>query len=109
MTEVGFRRGIASPCIFYHEARDIRVVVHGDDFTALGCEEDLNWFHDVISKRFDMKSYGYVDDENSRVFCGKKIRRKTDEKGRYETRPSSDCHQTYRHGHAVCCRYACAS
>ena len=28
MEEVGFMRGIASPCVFCHSDRDIRVVVH---------------------------------------------------------------------------------
>ena len=32
---VGFRSGLSTPCIFHHAARDIRVVVHGDDFTVL--------------------------------------------------------------------------
>ena len=35
----GFNKGKATPCLFYHEARNIRVVVYGDDFTVLGLEE----------------------------------------------------------------------
>ena len=31
---LGFEQGRASPCCFYHKARDLRVVVCGDDFTA---------------------------------------------------------------------------
>ena len=34
LLEAGFVQGLASPCIFYNKVRDIRVVVHGDDFTA---------------------------------------------------------------------------
>ena len=37
-----FVRGKASPCMFYHAQRNIRVVVHGDDFTVLGYDEDLD-------------------------------------------------------------------
>jgi hypothetical protein len=33
---IGFARGRAPPCAFHHEGRDLRAVVHGDDFTALG-------------------------------------------------------------------------
>ena len=40
MEEIGFHRGKASPCIFRHADRDLRVVVHGDDFTVLGLEEN---------------------------------------------------------------------
>ena len=48
LVEIGFRRGLASPCVFYHKDRNIRVVVHGDDFTVLGYEGRLNWFRDKI-------------------------------------------------------------
>ena len=40
--KMGFRRGVSSPCTFYHEERDLRVMVHGDDFTVLGTDEQLN-------------------------------------------------------------------
>ena len=38
MEGIGFSRGIATPCIFTLEAKQLRVVVHGDDFTVLGLE-----------------------------------------------------------------------
>ena len=40
---MGFARGKASPCIFHHKGRDLRVVVHGDDFTELGGDSELDW------------------------------------------------------------------
>jgi len=42
MLSAGFIRGQASPCLFYHPGKDIRVVVHGDDFTILGAEYHLD-------------------------------------------------------------------
>ena len=39
----GFIRGKSSPCTFFHPTRGVRCVVHGDDFTFLGCEEELKW------------------------------------------------------------------
>jgi len=33
MIGVGFSRGKASPCVFYHKSRCLRAVVHGDDST----------------------------------------------------------------------------
>ena len=36
LTGLGFKRGIGSPCCFFHPARQTSVVVHGDDFAALG-------------------------------------------------------------------------
>ena len=34
----GFIRGISTPSVFYHESREIRVVVRGDDFHLFGLE-----------------------------------------------------------------------
>ena len=35
--------------MFYHKERNLRVVVHGDDFTILGFEGDLDRFiQDII-------------------------------------------------------------
>ena len=39
MEECEFIRGGASPCVFYNCKRQLRVVVHGDDFTILGSSE----------------------------------------------------------------------
>ena len=63
MEEVGFRRGIASPCVFYHNGRDIRAVVHGDDFTILGYESELDWFRECIAKKLDVKMRGRIGPE----------------------------------------------
>ena len=55
MVSIGFRRGISSPCVFYHEELDIRAVIHGDDFTMLGWNSALDWFRQEISKKFVVK------------------------------------------------------
>ena len=34
LADIGFKRGISSPCTFYHEERNLRLVVHGDDFVS---------------------------------------------------------------------------
>ncbi len=36
MVEAGFAQGSYSVCAFYHKEKDIRVVVHCDDFTVPG-------------------------------------------------------------------------
>ncbi len=36
MAEAGFRQGSFSACVVYREQRNVRVVVHADDFAALG-------------------------------------------------------------------------
>ena len=42
METIGFMRGKASPCVFYNRHRELRVVIHGDDFTCLGNELELD-------------------------------------------------------------------
>ena len=37
----GFVQGVASPCCFFHAARWLRCVVHGDDFVLAGPESAL--------------------------------------------------------------------
>ena len=72
LESVGFKRGVVSPCIFYNKAREIRVVVHGDDFTVLGNTVELDWFRQQISTRFEVKFRGRLgpgrqDDKSIRV------------------------------------------
>ena len=60
LVELGFRRGIANPCCFYHVERDIMVVVHGDDFTALGGHDDIMWYEDLLATKFEIKRRGHL-------------------------------------------------
>ena len=40
---MGFNPGKASGCCFYHPQRQIRGLVHGDDFVFEGAAGDLDW------------------------------------------------------------------
>ena len=60
MTDLGFDRGVAIPCLFYHKERNVRVAVHGDDFTILGNSEGLDWFKKEIIKLFEVKVRGRI-------------------------------------------------
>ena len=60
----GFNKGRATPCMFLHAQRDIRVVVHGDDFTILGAAQQLDWFRQRISERFEVKFRGRLGPED---------------------------------------------
>ena len=55
---MGFVSGVASPCCFSHKAKGISVVVHGDDFTALGSDEVLDWYEAELAKSFEIKIRG---------------------------------------------------
>ena len=72
MEEIGFKRGMATPCAFYMAERNLRVVVHGDDFTVLGQEADLDWFRRKISEKYEVKFRGRIgpgsgDDKSIRI------------------------------------------
>jgi hypothetical protein len=63
LEDCGFKTGRASPCVLWIEARDTRVVVHGDDFTVLGFKDDLDWFRGEIQKKFEVKLRGRLGPE----------------------------------------------
>ena len=58
MISLGFVRGLSPPCLFHHPQRDIDTVVHGDDFTNLGEENELKWLTDKLKEHFSIKDRG---------------------------------------------------
>eukprot|EP00973_Karenia_brevis_P059783 8321689-Karenia_brevis.AAC.1 len=56
MTELGFRSGKASPVVFAHEQRNIRTLVHGDDFVSSGTPEDLKWLQEKLEEKFEIST-----------------------------------------------------
>lgn len=58
LTNLGFVRGRASPCVYYHEDRNVRMVIHGDDLTLLGHDADLDWCRQQIQQHLDIKVCG---------------------------------------------------
>ena len=63
LIQAGFRRGQASPTCFYHPEKQISVVCHGDDFTALGNEEDLMWYKDILARAFELGDCKVMSDD----------------------------------------------
>ena len=55
LEDMGFKSGASSPCVFYHAARSLSIVVHGDDFNALGVKADLDWYEGELAKSFEIK------------------------------------------------------
>ena len=60
MKALGFTRGRASPCVYHHKLRGLTCVVHGDDFTTLGTDRKLKWFHQQIQAHFEIKIRGIM-------------------------------------------------
>eukprot|EP00973_Karenia_brevis_P074336 10328040-Karenia_brevis.AAC.1 len=51
----GFSRGVSCGVVFYHKERDISLVVHGDDFTLCGLEEDSDWVKELMKSCLEIK------------------------------------------------------
>ena len=52
LESIGFRRGSTSPCASWHKDKGLRLVVHGDDLTSSGTENELRWqpFEQCLTK-----------------------------------------------------------
>ena len=44
--------------MFHHKSRNISVVVHGDNFNALGVAADLDWYETQLARFFEIKIRG---------------------------------------------------
>ena len=60
MIKLGFTQGKSNPCIYYHEKRDLRTVVHGDDFTTAGSYENIKWLHESLGKEWMVVERGIL-------------------------------------------------
>ena len=47
-----------TPCVIGHKERQLRAMIHGDDFTLLGNEVGLGWFRDNIQRQLEVKTRG---------------------------------------------------
>ena len=64
LEEDGFVAGRANVVTFYHPARDIRIVVHGDDFVIEGEETDLKWVESIMRAKYPLKMRGILGPED---------------------------------------------
>ena len=55
MKGIGFRRGRSTHCVLWHEERELRRVVHGDDCTVLGPVQGLGWCRKTIGDKYSVK------------------------------------------------------
>ena len=52
----GFVRWLGHRSFFHHPKRDITTLVHGDDYCSAGMGDDLDWLHEPLEKRYDIKT-----------------------------------------------------
>ena len=55
MKEMGFKECKVTSGVFTHPERDLRAVVHVDDFLVSGEGHQLQWFHDHLAKKDELK------------------------------------------------------
>ena len=60
---LGFKCAVSSPCLFYHEGRDIHVFIHGDDYLSVAEAHHLKWMKNELEKKFESKSVVIGPDE----------------------------------------------
>jgi len=55
LLELGFTRGTASPCNFRHNALELDLTVHGDDFLVVGGKKSISWLTSRMTNKFEAK------------------------------------------------------
>ena len=63
LEEEGFVKGRSAPTTFFNKNTGCRVVVHGDDFTALGYDIDLKELANKMKQWYDLKVRAMLGDE----------------------------------------------
>ena len=60
LAQLGFQRGRCNPCMFLNARRELRVLVHGDDFTVSGPEEELKKLASEFADKYKTKLRGII-------------------------------------------------
>ena len=56
LVDMGFEKGVSSPCSFFHARWDLRVVVHGGDFLTEGPVASLKLMDTALRKKLNVKT-----------------------------------------------------
>jgi len=64
LESIGFQRGRAAPTAFFNRKTGCRLVVHGDDFTFMGCDIDLKEVANEMGKWYEIKIRGVLGDDD---------------------------------------------
>ena len=51
----GYEQGKANPCLFYQSELDVSVMVHGDDFVAVGPDKHLDSIKKNLSDKYKIQ------------------------------------------------------
>ena len=56
MVRIGFARGKYNPCLYFHQKRNLRTFLHGDDFATVGTRDGARWLKEALEKRSEIKT-----------------------------------------------------
>ena len=56
LQRIGFVPGRGHPSIFFHPGRNVRVLVHGDDYLSSGYAKDLDWLKECLEKEYELQT-----------------------------------------------------
>ena len=62
--EEGFERGRGSPTVFFNKKTEVRVVVHGDDFTMSGAKSELGHMRRRMEEWYEIRDNGIMGSGN---------------------------------------------
>ena len=54
MANSGFSNGRYNVSTYYNKNRDLKTMVHGDDFVSVGSLEIVNWMKKHLDARFEL-------------------------------------------------------
>ena len=55
LIDAGFERGVANPCLFKNKSGTTSVMVHGDDFVAVGPETEVKEVENALAHKYKIK------------------------------------------------------
>jgi len=56
MTKNRFVQGRYIPCTYWHEEKDVKTLVHRDDFVTEGSRKEVAWLRARMEERFEIKT-----------------------------------------------------
>ena len=74
LLSIGFSPGKGHPSVFVHKERDIRVLVHGDDYFSSGLSNDLSWLQSKLEEIFEIKTQ-HINGKSDHEMEGKILNR----------------------------------
>ena len=84
MLHQGFKQGKYNVCTFWHPVKDLKTMVHGDDFVTVGGVEEMEWLRLAMEERFQIKTQviGHRESREGKVL--NRVIRATEEGWEYE-------------------------